>query len=645
MRCLNLGILAHVDAGKTSLTERLLFSAGVIDTVGSVDAGDTQTDTLALERARGITIRAAVVSFRIGEVTVNLIDTPGHPDFIAEVDRILSLLDGAVLVISAVEGVQPQTRVLLNALKRLGVPTLLFINKIDRAGAQTDELLGKIAETLTPDILAMGAVDEAGRRIAAFTPYPDDDPSFAARLADRLAEHDDALLALLLDGAAPGGLQLKTALAEQVRRGWLHPVYFGSAITGAGIEPLKAAIAELLPSAEGDEAAPLSATLFKIDRGPAGERIGFARVYAGQLRLRDRLEIGETERRVTRIEVFDDGHSRQVEALPAGRIGKIWGLGEIRIGDALGQAPPLVQHHFAAPTLETVVRAARPSEGSRLFAALSQMAEQDPLIGLRQDDVRGELYVSLYGEVQKEVIGDTLAGDFGLEVQFDETTPICIEQVAGSGEALWEPPYPFIARVGLRIEPAPPGTGVDFRLEVDVGSMPAAFFKAVEDGVRETLHQGLCGWNVPDALVAMTHVIRYRHWAASTPAEHRRLTPLALMQALKRAGTIVCEPIQRFSLTTPERTLGLVLPELGRLEIELEGQSSRGRLTVIEGEIAARLVHGLQQQLPALTEGEGVLECVFSRHRPVRGAPPVRPRTDHNPLNRKEYLQNLARRG
>src|SRR6185312_6417182 len=155
MRCLNLGILAHVDAGKTSLTERLLFEAGVIDAVGSVDAGDTQTDTLALERARGITIRAAVVSFAIGDVTVNLIDTPGHPDFIAEVERVLALLDGAVLVISAVEGVQPQTRILMRALRRLRLPTLLFVNKIDRAGADPDRVVGEIAAKLTPAAVPM----------------------------------------------------------------------------------------------------------------------------------------------------------------------------------------------------------------------------------------------------------------------------------------------------------------------------------------------------------------------------------------------------------------------------------------------------------------------------------------------------------
>src|SRR5690348_10334396 len=242
MRCLNLGILAHVDAGKTSLTERLLFDAGVIDAVGSVDAGNTQTDTLALERARGITIRAAVVSFAIGETTVNLIDTPGHPDFIAEVERILALLDGAVLVVSAVEGVQAQTRVLFGALQRLGVPTLIFVNKIDRAGALDEVLLGRIRERLSPDIVAMGEVTDLGLRRAAFRPFGPQDGAFAARLCERLAEHDEDLLAAFVGGETPPYAELRASLAAQTAACQMHPVFFGSAITGAGVEAIRTGI-------------------------------------------------------------------------------------------------------------------------------------------------------------------------------------------------------------------------------------------------------------------------------------------------------------------------------------------------------------------------------------------------------------------
>src|ERR1700722_18369185 len=201
MHMLNLGILAHVDAGKTSLTERLLFTAGVIDEIGSVDDGSTQTDSLALERQRGITIKSAVVSIVVGDVTVNLIDTPGHPDFIAEVERVLSVLDGAVLVVSAVEGVQSQTRVLMRTLERLGIPTLIFVNKIDRGGADTGRTLAAIAGKLTPAVIALGSARDLGTKAASCAPYGPADGEFTSRLAEVLADHDDELLAAYLSEA------------------------------------------------------------------------------------------------------------------------------------------------------------------------------------------------------------------------------------------------------------------------------------------------------------------------------------------------------------------------------------------------------------------------------------------------------------
>src|SRR5215469_7087924 len=237
---LNLGILAHVDAGKTTLTERLLYCAGVIDEPGSVDEGTTQTDSLALERQRGITIKTAVASFTVDGVGVNLIDTPGHPDFVAEVERALSVLDGVVLVVSAVEGVQPQTRILWRALQRLRVPTLLFVNKIDRRGAGFERLLGDIAGRLTPLIVPMGSVSGLGTREAAFIQHGGDDSGYRSRLAEVLADHDDAILTAYLDdqdgkAALPYGW-LREKLAGQVRDARVHPVYFGSAMTGAGVD-------------------------------------------------------------------------------------------------------------------------------------------------------------------------------------------------------------------------------------------------------------------------------------------------------------------------------------------------------------------------------------------------------------------------
>jgi ribosomal protection tetracycline resistance protein len=655
---LNLGILAHVDAGKTSLTERLLHAVGIIDEIGSVDDGSTQTDSLALERQRGITIKSAVVSFAVDDVTVNLIDTPGHPDFIAEVERVLSVLDGAVLVISAVEGVQAQTRVLMRTLQRLRIPTLVFVNKIDRAGAQYGRVLRSVSARLTDALVPMGEVGEIGTRGACFTPFDAD--SLGPLLLDRLAEHNDGLLAAYVDEKAVSYGRLRAELAEQTRRALVHPVFFGSAVTGAGIPELIAGIKELLPAAEGDPDGPVSGTVFKVERGPAGEKIAYARMFSGTVRTRDRLPLpGGEEAKVTAISVFDGGSDVRAPQVAAGRIGKLWGLADIRIGDFLG-APrkTSADHHFSPPTLETVVVPAGPADKGALHLALTQLAEQDPLINLRHDEVRGEISVSLYGEVQKEVIQATLADEFGLDVTFRETTPLCIERPVGTGAAvefIKKDLNPFLATVGLRIDPAPVDSGVEFRLEVELGAMPYAFFKAVEDTARESLGQGLHGWRVADCTVTMTHcgyAPRQSHAhqgfdksMSSTGADFRGLTPLVVMAALREAGTQVYEPTHRFRLELPADTLGAALPLLAKQRAVPRTTTTHGTSCVLEGLVPVAQVHELEQRLPALTRGEGELECAFDHYAPVvGGTAPDRPRTDLNPLDRKEYLLNVTRR-
>jgi ribosomal protection tetracycline resistance protein len=348
---------------------------------------------------------------------------------------------------------------------------------------------------------------------------------------------------------------------------------------------------------------------------------------------------------VTALNVFDRGPAVQSDSLAARQIGKVWGLGEIRIGDAIGSPHAHVEHHFAPPTLETAIVPRRPEERGALHVALTQLAEQDPLIDLRQDDIRQELFLSLYGEVQKEVIQETLATDFAIDVEFRETTTICAERLVGTGSAveMLGRPNPFLATVGLRVEPGAVGSGVTFRLEVELGSMPLAFFRAVEDTVRATLRQGLCGWQVIDCAVAMTH--SGYSAPSSTAGDFRMLTPLVLMNALQAAGTVVCEPIHHVSIDTPTEAVGHVLSALARLDAVPQAPAVRGSLSTIEGDIAAARVQELRLELPALTRGEGVLECEFGRYEPVIGAAPTRPRTDGNPLDRAAYLASLVSRG
>ena len=361
---------------------------------------------------------------------------------------------------------------------------------------------------------------------------------------------------------------------------------------------------------------------------------------------------------MTAISVFADGSDTRRASVSAGQIGKLWGLAEVQVGDAIGtpRRPPN-RHQFAPPTLETVVVPRDPRDRGALRAALAQLAEQDPLINVRQDDVRQEISVSLFGEVQKEVIGATLAADFGLAVSFRETTTVCVERLAGPGaaaERLGEAPNPFLATIGLRVEPAAAGAGVRFRIEVELGSMPLAYFRAVEDTARETLRQGLHGWEIPDCTIAMTHSgylgkhslghQRFNKSMSSTGEDYRKLTPLVLTSALRRAEIVVCEPVHRFRLDAPADTLGPLLAAVTRLRAVPLSQAVRGGALTLEGEIPAARVHELRQELPALTRGEGVLECAFDRYEPVGGVAPTRPRLGPDPLNREEYLQRVTRR-
>ena len=631
---LNLGILAHVDAGKTTLTERLLYAAGVIDDVGSVDKGTTRTDSLALEQQRGITIKSAVVSFPIDGVTVNLIDTPGHPDFIAEVERVLSVLDGSVVVLSAVEGVQPQTRILWRALQRLHVPTLLFVNKIDRAGADPERVLDEIEQRLTPDVVPMGSADGLGTRTASFAPF----------------------------GPADG------ELAERARAGGLHPVFFGSALTGAGVEEVMDGIAHLLPARMCDGEGPLSARVFKIERGPDGDRIAYTRLFSGTVTVRDRFDAGK----VTAIRVFADGDAVQRDAVHAGEIARLWGLAEIQIGDWLGEPRRDVEHHFAPPTFESVVEAADPADGQRLRVALGQLAEQDPLIDVRQDDTRSEISVSLYGEVQREVIEATLADEYGLEVAFRETTTICVERPTGSGEAaeiLNTPTNPFHADLGLRIEPAAPASGVEVHVsgEIDPRDAPLYVFKTFDafaermgEYVRLALAEGLHGWQVTDCVVTVTKIAYSladgppsRRGPMPTARDVKRLVPLVLVQALEQGGSAVCEPVFRIAAEVPTGAIGPMLAALGRLGGGRLGggrlgagaptPSAHGELSVLEATLPATRVQELRRQLPGLTGGEGVLDSEFAGYQPVNGEPPIRRRLTPDPRNLEEYLAQVGR--
>lgn len=634
MPTLNLGIVAHVDAGKTTLTERLLFEAGVTTHVGRVDHGDTVTDTDALERQRGITIRSAVVTFTIDDVLVNLIDTPGHSDFVAEVERALGVLDGAVLVVSAVEGVQAQTRVLIRILERQRIPFLIFVNKIDRLGATYVETMAAVREALTGGAVALSRPRNLGSRAATVGAPVGDERD---EILEIVAEYDETLLARWVDGAPPTHDEVLATLARLTIDGRMHPVFFGAALAGVGVGDVIGGLTCFLPTMTEDSHNPLHGSVFKIERGPAGHKVAFVRMHAGTLSSRDHVTcfrrsptgaVIENPGRATNVSTFSQGTTCVTRAAHAGEIAKVVGLSEIAIGDQLGHWDPTKGgRHFAPPGLEAVVRARDPADRPGLFEALRQLAEQDPLIDARLDGPDLEATVSLYGEVQKEVLAARLAAEFGIVAEFLPTQTVYVERVCGVGEAvtlIGAPDNPDLATVGLRIEPAPVDSGIEYRREVHLGGLLLSFHTAIEETVPKALQCGVHGWRVTDCVVTLTHS---GYWApVSSAGDFRRLTAIVLRGALERAGTTVCAPVSEFEVEIPAGAMSQVLHRLattGATPEEPVLGTSRCRLT---GVMPTDQLNVFEQRLPALTQGEGVFFSRPAGFRETVGPPPIRRR-------------------
>jgi ribosomal protection tetracycline resistance protein len=627
-RWLNLGVLAHVDAGKTSLTEALLHAGGALDHVGRVDDGTTQTDTLALERRRGITIRTAVASFTVGDVTVNLVDTPGHPDFIAEVDRSLAVLDGAILVVSAVEGVQAQTIVLYRALRRLGVPVVFFVNKIDRLGADPDRVLVAIDRRLTSGAIPLGSVRSAGTGDADYLPYSLDDAAIAEALTADLADHDEKLLESWVNrGKVLDPASVWPELRRLTRRELVQPLSFGSAITGAGVDDLIDIVTRLLPAKPSDGQTAMSGQVFKVERDSSGARTCLVRLRSGTLALRDQVFVAGAEiGKVTELEVYEPNGPVRRETAIAGQVARVHGLAGARLGDRLGSptAVDVPQWHFSPPTLETTIVARDPNQQHLLHRALTELSDIDPLIRLRPDVDTGALRISVYGEVQQQVIADTLALDYGVDVEFRSTKIICVERPAGIGQAvrrIGDPDHLYGYTLGVTVSPNLPGAGVELAiaaprldLPLHIYSTVDAFHQALLGYLDPPLATGPHGWHLVDIRVDVTE--SDYNPPGPAPADVRHTLAIVVTEAIQRAGTIVCEPIERFRLETPADTIASTLNLLARHRAVPETPEIDSTLAVINGTIPTAEVDQVHRELHGVTHGEGILESHLDHYQP-----------------------------
>jgi ribosomal protection tetracycline resistance protein len=650
-RTLNLGVLAHVDAGKTSLTERILFDAGVIRTIGDVDHGTTQTDTLVLERQRGITIQSAVVSFRIDHLTINLIDTPGHPDFIAEVERALGVLDAVILVISAVEGVQPQTRRLSRAIANLGLPCLIFVNKIDRMGARSAELVDDIAHELRRDLVVLSDVTDIGTRDAVSNPRDPGATAVRDDIVNVLSRYDDGLLDRFVkaDGAL-SGTEVTRALREQVSRANVTPVLFGSAMTGAGIPQLFDALAKLGPIETPEPGGPLAAEVFKVQRQPNGERVLFCRIWRGTMAVRNVVPVirphvrpGEETApgKITGIDRFRDGHVDPVPVAAAGDIVRVHGLSGARIGDWIGSALHDRVAAFDPPVFESRVEPAKPDQRVEMNAALADLADQDPLISVRRNETNAETYIHMYGEVQREVIEVTMRDDHGVPVTFGDPTVLHVERLLGNGHAaeiFGETAPPFYATVGFRVAPK---RGERSTWTFTPGKAKQGFFDAAEEGGRSVLGQGLYGWPVVDWDVEVTDLI---YLVSSVASDYRKLAMLVMADAIRDAGTVVCEPVHEVRISAPPDAIGAVIHLLTDQRGALEDTLVEDDTASIIGAVPTAGLDAITRYLPGVANGRADVDSRFRGYVPVTGEPPVRARIDLNPFNRAQFLSRLSGR-
>ncbi|PEB95841.1 MULTISPECIES: TetM/TetW/TetO/TetS family tetracycline resistance ribosomal protection protein [Bacillus] len=645
MTTINIGIVAHVDAGKTSLTERILYETNVIKEIGRVDSGNTQTDSMELERQRGITIKASVVSFYINDLKVNVIDTPGHADFIAEVERSFRVLDGAILVISAVEGVQAQTKILMRTLQKLNIPTILFVNKIDRSGANTKKVMKQIKEVLSNETFPFYSALNEGTKEARIIEYKSYDDCI-----ERLVPYNESLLASYVNNEIIPDALLRKELEQQIQQANVYPIFFGSAMTGMGVTELLENISVLFPAKKSAENETLSGVVFKIEREPSGEKIAYVRVFSGHLHVRKYVHIQRSEslahkEKIKKLCVFHNGDAIQTAIVPSGEFCKVWGLSDIKIGDIIGERTDYIKDiHFAEPQMEAAIEALPKERIHDLYAALMELCEEDPLIKVWKDDIHNELYIRLFGEVQKEVIETTLYEKYNLQVTFSNTRVVCIEKPIGIGksvEVMGEKANPFYATIGFKIERDELNSGVTYKLGVELGSLPLAFHKAIEDTVFQTLKQGLYGWEVTDIIVTLTHT-GYAS-PVTTASDFRNLTPLVLMDALIQAETYVYEPVNEFELNVPEYAISTAMYKLAAIPATFSEPKLYNDSYQLTGSLPVAKTENFKRILHSFTEGEGIFTMKPSGYKELKAPFPTRKRVDYNPLNRKDYLIHVLR--
>ncbi len=665
----NIGIIAHIDAGKTTTTERILFYTGKTHRIGSVDEGTTVTDWMEQERERGITIVSAAVTAEWNGTQINIIDTPGHIDFTAEVQRSLRVLDGGVVIFDAVQGVEPQSETVWRQADRYGVPRICFVNKMDRVGASYERSIEMIRHRLGANPIAVqlpigeeanfrGVVDlinevaivwedDLGKE-PLHIPIPEELVERARaereRMVEQIAELDDNLTIQYLEGSEIAPQDLKAALRRAVISGKATAVFCGSSLRNKGVQPLLDGIVEYLPSpldippvkgthprtgevierhARDDE--PLSALVFKIVADPYMGRLAYLRVYSGKLVQASTVynSVKEKRERIGRLLRMYADRREDIDELCAGDIGAVLGLRDSFTGDTLCDAshPILLETiTFPEPVISVAIEPKTTADQDKMAEALRKLAEEDPTFRVRTDEETGQTIISGMGELHLEVLVDRMLREYRVQARVGKPQVAYRESIS---VPVMGAEYRYVKQTGgrgmyghvvLTLEPAEPGSGIRFLNEIKGGVIPAEFIPAVEKGVREAAESGvLAGYPVTDIVVTL--VDGSYHEVDSNEMAFKMAASLAFKNGVQRGEPILQEPIMKVEVIMPEEFLGEIIGQLNARRGEILGMEPRpGNTHSVRAFVPLAEMFGYATDLRSATQGRGVFSMEFDHY-------------------------------
>ncbi len=668
-RVRNIGIIAHIDAGKTTTTERVLYYTGRTYKIGEVHEGAAVMDWMEQERERGVTITAAATTTFWGDHRINIIDTPGHVDFTAEVERSLRVLDGAVVVFDGKEGVEPQSEKVWRQADKYKVPRICFINKMDKIGADFEEDLKSIEDKLgvktvvvnfpigsegdfsgLVDVLAQKAYrfeGEMGEKIIE-EDVPEDLKktlvTYRAQTIEAVAEEDEKLLEKFVGGEEPAVEELKNALRKATLTGQVFPVLCGSALRNKGVQKVLDAVVDYLPSpldtlpVEGidfegnkvtrktDKGEPLTALAFKVQTDPFVGRLTYVRVYSGKLTSGSYVlnsTKGEKER-VSRILLMHANSREEIKEVEAGEIAAVVGLGETTTGDTLcDEKAPIVLESitFPDPVISVMIEPKTKADQEKLGGAMQKLSEEDPTFKVSTNHETGETIIAGMGEFHLEILVDRMKREFSVEanvgvpqVAYKETITTSVKQEGkyirqsgGRGQ---------YGHVFIELEPLPPGTEFEFVDAIKGGAIPKEFVSAVEKGVKEALGKGvLAGY--PLVNLRATLYDGSFHEVDSSDIAFKIAASEATREGCKKAKPVLLEPIMKVEVIIPEQHLGEVMGNLSSQRAQIEGTQARGNAQVIKTKVPLGEMFGYATTIRSLTSGRGTFNMEPSHYEKV----------------------------